>query len=299
VKRTYPNVGHALAEIKPIAYVDTVELLFRRFPHGLKQLRGLACEPQVRVQKDRTGFVRWYRLTVHQPSRAVLRFLDHVQDYNNGRLCRFDLALDYGEGYGSILGQSTCMKWRNRGPMHDIGGTTYWIELTRRKRRAGRNLCLYADKPSKITGEVECAHLELRFLSNASCKRQGIERVSDLITADPQEIVRRNLRFYDLNVDEWKRAMVKRQVKKNRDIYRPNQSKRIQSIIERSTQDRVQRIKDLHPRTTMKHIEPNIPQRLSWGVEIIDAFSPLVEDMTLIMDVPGMHTKKHARVRPL
>ena len=68
--------------------------------------------------------------------------------------------------------------------MHDEENGLYWVEQASRSRRSNRDLVLYDDKTSKVTG-APCAHLELRFFGAGSVRRQGPERVTDLTEINP------------------------------------------------------------------------------------------------------------------
>ena len=62
-----------------------------------------------------------------------------------------------------------------------------------------RDFVVYHDKESKLTGEVDCCHLEVRFQSRQSCSRLGIETFDDLLAFDHRQFWTRNLRFLEID----------------------------------------------------------------------------------------------------
>src|SRR5262249_54455743 len=92
------------------------------------------------------------------------------------------------------------LKWRRDQPMRDEQRTVYWVDfkLKKGRPRAYRNLVLYDDKVNKITGEVDCVHLELRFHRAITVKRQGIRSVRDLLKVNPKRLFDKHLKFTDI-----------------------------------------------------------------------------------------------------
>lgn len=62
------------------------------------------------------------------------------------------------------------------------------------KAWSGRNLTLYSDRPSKLSG-TSCLHAEIRVTGAAQCRRYHIGRLSEILQIDPFDILRRNLKF--------------------------------------------------------------------------------------------------------
>ena len=52
------------------------------------------------------------------------------------------------------------------------------------KRGAPNLIAMYADKCSKVTGEVHCVHLDWRISRSYAIRRAGISNVRDLVHFD-------------------------------------------------------------------------------------------------------------------
>jgi hypothetical protein len=155
------------------AYCDTVELFFRfALPPGIRTLDRIQgvrtlTEPCIDQHSKTVG----YRVIVHQPKPKAFDVLDRFQASHRGVLCRFDTAADYmfateaqAEAFAQWLKTHVILKWRRPGQMHDFeGGGVNWIKQSDRTRRSNRDLGVYADRLSKLTGQW-CAHLELKML---------------------------------------------------------------------------------------------------------------------------------------
>jgi hypothetical protein len=123
------------------------------------------------------------------------------QEPDRGSLCgvsRFDVALDMQcdkpSGLREQILRRLVLKWRPKGAMHEVSDTVYWG----RHRHSRRNLVLYTDKHNKMTGELDCVHLELRFLRSDIIRKQGIARPSDLIKLDPKALFAKHLKWTNL-----------------------------------------------------------------------------------------------------
>jgi hypothetical protein len=173
---------------KTVAYLDTIELFTRRLPPGIRQIDKIDGR-RVRISecRDRHNNVVGYRVTVQRPSILMLQALDQLQR-DNPRiiLYRFDVAVDFLKPSQDAAEQQkieivthALLKWRRKGPMHDEPNGVYWVRDKSRKRRSNRDLLVYADRLSKISGDI-CTHWELRLQRAAACKREGIYRVRDL-----------------------------------------------------------------------------------------------------------------------
>ena len=103
--------------------------------------------------------------------------------------------------------------------MHDEENGLYWVEQVSRSRRSNRDLVTYDDKPSKITG-TPCTHLELRFYGTASVRKQGFERVTDLIGINPCLLFKRHIKLVEFDPEALKQKQVRAAVKRDIAFYR-------------------------------------------------------------------------------
>src|SRR5262249_54112682 len=149
------------------------------------------------------------------------------------------------------LASHTLLRWRIKGHMHDVGDTTYWVW----KKNSRRNLVLYADRPSKISGEINCIHLELRFYGSDSVRRNGVRSAKDLIEINHKELMEKHLKFTNFDIDEFYKKIIretvatdrKRHLKKIKrvtnvfiDQFRRSIPQRVRGLLDRTTQGRIQ-----------------------------------------------------------
>jgi hypothetical protein len=255
------------------AYFDTVELFFRKYPRGLTML---ARERDVQVHdcKDRRGELCGYRLVVHQPTLRSLQILDEMQVEQEGVLCRYDLALDLieddPEAMKDWLATHVCLKHRPSNPMHDEIGTTYWISRVyqsqkasrverkhKRRSRPRRDIALYPQDCSRVTGEIGVVHLELRFLCADAVKRTKVTRVRGLLKINPRELYAKHIRLYEFDEDAFVQKMQRAAVRADRksrrgthchpvvDKFRASIPRRIKGFVKRFGQGRVQLLRDM------------------------------------------------------
>lgn len=280
-----------------IAFIDTIELFIRNYgprdprrlkPVHLRQLRRIqrfalrAC----RDRRDRRR--KWgYRITVHQPCRALLVALDRLQRITKGTLARLDLAIDFSVAAASKqavkdwLVRHAILKYRPPGPMHDEDNTTSWVHQSARTRRSNRDLIVYADRHSKITGEVDIVHLELKLLRTDAVGRVGYERVGQLFNLNPRHLMERCVGLVEVvDLAGWRRKAIRKMVKRNRERCLPTGDKfeeawvaalphEIASLLDDLVEDRAQRIKDM--RFQPAKMRPlswddwHLPERLTYG----------------------------------
>lgn len=275
-------------------YLDTVEVFFRYRPKGLLHaLQGRVLRPPWYEDcKDPHGNLWGHRLIVQQPKAPrTLSVLDQWQRQHGGKLCRFDLALDLlprpedHEALRRWIEHHATLRWRRPGRMHDDHGTLYWVRQTDRiewgSRRSNRDMVVYSDRHSKITGEVDCVHLELKFYNTPAIRKAGFSFAKQLIAIEPLQLFERHVKL--MEADQLAQLASRDAIKADRARYRPTPDKEItftdryRATIHRRVQsmfDRigVQRIKDLYrkDRHLIAKLKPiplavlQIPNRLSW-----------------------------------
>jgi hypothetical protein len=192
-----------------VAYLDTLEIAYFK-----PELPAAADRFHTEEIIDRDGVLTGYRIIAGPAySYRELMALDRFQGTYGGKLYRVHVACDFiingpkpSREYlispaviplrEYLLGNAV-IAWRRKGKMYDdweeYSGECCWCRYG--LRRPNRNLVLYNDRPSKLTGETPIVHLELRFERTATCKRQGWHKVSDLFDTDPHEIFGRNIRL--------------------------------------------------------------------------------------------------------
>lgn len=273
-------------------YLDTIEIFFKDYPAGLnKRLSDVQGTKPIIEACRRADNIWGYRGRIHQPKTQTLFLLDDLLPKYHGTLCRFDVAFDFNGISADWLEQRCILRWRRPGPMRNYGDTVYWVAQSVRKKRSNRDIALYADRPSKITGEPDCTHFELRFYGTPAVRREGIKRPSQLIGLDPAELFQKHIKVVDFDdeaAERLKCRFIQRQVKRERmkyrsnpqrdrsrsmreflDRYRARNCQRFTYLYDRAIHNRVQRIKDLNPKFVSK-LKPlslvvlHLPCQLAW-----------------------------------
>jgi hypothetical protein len=254
-----------------------------------RAFRQIGC--RIKPSKDRRiGYVWGYRCYLNYPfdQENLLQLERIARDYN-ATLNRFDLALDIqpdnpenAKTIATCILTQLIMNWRRPGPMHDAEHGTYLVKILTGRKPPARNVVLYADRPNKVTGELDCVHLELRFLNAQSVRRQGIHRISDLIDLNPAKVMQKHVRWSNIG-DTHVNEVIRRTVRVERqqylkslhnrkvlngfvDKYRAFIPRKVQNLLERIGMDRAQRVKDVYADRQVKVLPAplTIPDHLTW-----------------------------------
>lgn len=301
------------AAIACVCYLDTVEMFVRNWPRAVSVIASIQ---EVRVEKcrDRRGEVCGYRIIVHQPTKRTLRLLEQMREAQKGALCRFDVAFDFvgpnAERLKEWLAKHMVMKWRRDGFMLDIDGTTYWVEQARRNQRSARDVALYADRLSKVTGD-ECCHFDLRFQRAQSCRQAGYHAITDLLSVNPAELFSKYLRLVDFDIEPLIQRLQRAAVNADRERYngiatsqfidrwRAAIPAKVRSIVERASSGRAQMLHGWagFEVTSISHDVLNIPHVLVWydnhNIPIIDR-KKRASSMTPTDNLPITDGSEHA-----
>jgi hypothetical protein len=228
------------------AYVDTIVMLYRDLPAGLmaELYAVLGFNQRHRVEdgladkrtgrrvvpgtvKDSNGRRWWRTVTIHQPAPEILELLDK----RGGVLGGAHIAYDFRSGIAGVemlaeyFRQNIRLNWQQNENMVDVLSSTYWSFA-----KQDRNLLLYDDLPTKLFvryGKV--VHLELRFQTAESLRREGFNKPSDLIAIDPRKLFDKHVKL--TNFTEFV----------ERDISASNNPFRLQRFHRQQHQFRVQR----------------------------------------------------------
>jgi hypothetical protein len=179
-------------------YIDTVVILFRApLPQQAKAvLLEIPRKKSIRRRSKSRQFP--YALVLHQPTPQTISALQRtVGEYV---LSRIDLALDLetekpedAPGVQRYVVRHLTQRYRGKRHTNTVEDTDYWAAKWQR-----RNIAIYSDRPSKITGQPVC-HIEIRLYGADVCRRYGASQLDDLNHRLFTEIIRRNCRLSLLN----------------------------------------------------------------------------------------------------
>ena len=136
------------------------------------------------VTVRRGNYIRGYSmgvLTVVNPKQPAL---DFMAEYPSAMVNRLEIAVDLicdantKHYLRDLFDKHFVQPWHSRQVQIRFDGGTY-------SRRYGqRQYVWYHDRPSKVTGEVDCFHLEARHWGVEAVRRVGIQHPGDLLTFD-------------------------------------------------------------------------------------------------------------------
>jgi hypothetical protein len=85
-------------------------------------------------------------------------------------------------------------------------------------KRARRKFAWYADEEAKVTGEVDCFHLEGRHVGVQSVRRAGVEHPRDLLTFDHGAYWAKRLTLFEVDYERLGRLHVSRGQRRRRPL---------------------------------------------------------------------------------
>ncbi|MCV0387948.1 MAG: hypothetical protein K5821_16430 [Nitrobacter sp.] len=244
---------------EPIAivapYIDTIEASSPRHFHSellslVKPNSGSMLVQPIK-NRDNPAIVCRRLLKINQPSRHCMELLQRYRAHDPGlSLYRLHIAFDVISTSPSVTREDVIELFANhfhlryrRGSddVFDFESTRYSVQVSNRKTRPYRNTALYSGRDSKITGECDAIHFEIRLERKRSVLASGIEDPSDALNIDPAQFFKRHVSIKDHRAILAK--IIDRRVKKTIDGY-PNVEP---AFIER-------RVKGLHRRLLMSHV---------------------------------------------
>jgi len=195
-----------------LAFIDSAESYFPPLPDR-QAYEVLKRVGQVRpASRQRRGC--GYLLIVQQPDiRKVMR-LEAVLKKYRGVLHRLDVAVDIQaanpDQMRELILTQLMLKWRPKGPMIEIGQTTYWGP-----RKARWNVVLYPAEFNRITGELNPVHLELRLKGADVIRKEGIASPKDVLVINPRHLFGKHIGFSNFG-ERYVRKIMRQEVAKDR-----------------------------------------------------------------------------------
>lgn len=213
---TYGSPRRSLDEVERIPirgkypYLDAVQVWLRR-PLRFRKLLSLrrlcgSLNARTRPMQFHPEFRQ--RLRLRQPSEEAVRYLhklmsgDDVINYVELALDLIVDDIDDAHALQEFFERHWVKKWPGKRRCNRCEGTAYWSE-----HRWVRNApVLYCDRPSKVTGEVHCVHLEWRTSSADAVRKLGIKRLADLGKLDHTAFWRKRIQLEAIDLGKLGRA---------------------------------------------------------------------------------------------
>jgi hypothetical protein len=255
------------------AYLDTVELFFP--PLRPEAYQEVIRHGRVEQCRTRAEQIIGFRLIRNRPSKSWLQHADLLARKYRGVLHRVDVALDMEPqpGLRDQIVTSAVLKWSTKEGMHNRKRTVYWVH--RKHRRSRRNLVMYDDRANRITGELDCIHLELRLFTAPVIRRQGLQKPSDLIGLNPKQLFDKHV-MWSNTADRYVKQQMRQEHNRQRqrysneqlspfmDRYISNLPKRLQYLLERLGLNRSQNVRKDRPVQGGLEQPFDIPTVLVW-----------------------------------
>ncbi|QHO73982.1 hypothetical protein ACH79_16435 [Bradyrhizobium sp. CCBAU 051011] len=207
----FAHKPEAIALVAP--YVDTIEVSSRRpFPAPL--LRAIVKNsgsiiPNEVHDKNDPETVWFYLLAINQPSRRCIELLQWYSQYRRLSIYRLHLAIDVIDIAPDWARDEVIEVFRKllhlrhrRGAddMHNEKGTIYSIGVAGRKSRPQKNTAFYIADHSKVTGECDAIHFEIRLERKRAVQAAEIDAPSDVMDIDPVAFVAKHLTAKDIGL---------------------------------------------------------------------------------------------------
>lgn len=236
----------AIARVAP--YIDTIEAASRRpFPSALLKTIKANCGSmllkEVRDKSDRET-IWFYLLAINQPSRYCIEILQWYSQHRKLSIYRVHLAIDVigiapdwsRDAVIEVFSKLLHLRHR-RGTDHmrDEAGTVYSIEITARKSRPQKNTAFYIASHSKITGECDAIHFEIRLERKRAVEAAEIITPADVIDIDPVAFVRKHLTAKDIGPVLW--TIIRRSIAAHRPHPMMQTEKRVRAMVRRTGLD--------------------------------------------------------------
>jgi hypothetical protein len=179
-----------------------------------RELSGL-CGGRLKIPRpEKTLMGGWLKsYHIQQPTNAALKWLSR---YGRDKLMinQVELAFDFilrtqeeADRLRDYLGKHLLQPWHGRQRTSRVHGTYYnsgggWVR---------NSYAIYDSLPSKVTGEVNCCHLEWRTNTADAVRKLGIGEAKDLIDFDHDGFWQKKAKLYDAPTERLGRYWLNRQ----------------------------------------------------------------------------------------
>ncbi len=199
----------AIARVAP--YIDTIELSSRQsYPSALLRAIKANCGsmlPDVVRDRNDPKTIWYYLLAINQPSRYCIELLQWYSHHRALSIYRLHLAIDVidiasdwaRELVIEVFAKLLHLRHRRGSDhMHDEQGTVYSIRSKGRKSRPQKNTAFYIAPHSKVTGECDAIHFEIRLEQKRAVQAAEIVTLQDVLDLDPVLFVSKHLTAKDV-----------------------------------------------------------------------------------------------------
>jgi hypothetical protein len=187
-----------------MSYVDSIQLWLKNPLLPRTRLDWLAahCDSiDIRQQAKRWDPSHQVRLQMRRPRREALQWLATL----DGMVMNYvEIGLDWTftseeerDAAQEFIRTHHVKRW------HGDQQVTFHKGITRytAQRRVPNKLVSYADRPSRITGEIYCVHVEWRLNGARALRRAGIATVSELLKLDHHQFWKERLLLRRVNLE--------------------------------------------------------------------------------------------------
>ena len=176
-------------------FIDVIRLRLTR-PPTETELRSLGEGARLNRGHPIRGFINQV-LTVHVPDEHALQVLAKLPGalVNYVEIARDTIVPD-PEALHEFYNRHFVQPWH--GTRKTVIGTPTYTDG---QQRRGRRFCWYSDRCSKVTGEVDCFHLEGRYQGAAAVRKLGIHHPRDLLDFDHAAYWAKNIQLYQVDFE--------------------------------------------------------------------------------------------------
>jgi hypothetical protein len=191
-----------------IAYVDTIQILVDR-DLAREEIKYLNLKDREFGRSQRPG---WFYCIIQRPSSSrIIRYIE--RKFPKHIINRVDIAIDLlADNMQNASTIIQFLEYHVTQPHHGRRlSNRYMVSEEERTQYFGRkwttrNIALYV-RTSKIT-KSPAAHLELRYCTARSCRKLGVQTISDLRYLDLETLLQHDLLQRDLKISgiNWSKA---------------------------------------------------------------------------------------------
>jgi hypothetical protein len=264
--------GTGFTVLGAAAYLDTIGMYsWQPLPTGLLSQLRHQYGSHLLIRPNGNRFKHWWVIEINQPTKdTIIELARH-----DLQISRVDVAIDFltatpeeAELATEFLSQHVVLKWRRDQRLTVIDATTYWS-----KKASRRNIALYGDRESK-TRMGSGAHLELRFMRSAACKRAHLGTLDELLEINPFNLLQHQTKLVEIDDKKLEKAARKaKSLHPTRTVKSSHPTQTAKSLHPTRTvksSHPTQTAKSLHPTRTVHEIKSRMREMIVRGKALCD-----------------------------